>query len=181
MIEISPVHLAEIQKAMKENPQKVNIALARSINRAATNARANMSKKVRERYIVKASDIKETVSLTKATQYKPFATVKSSGSRIDLTKFKLTPKILFKGQNNYKVQVLKTGGYKHVPGFAAESNKWGLFMRTGPKRFPIKRLMGPSVPEMVGNKSIIEWIEKEAQSMLNDRIGHELEQLGAKA
>jgi hypothetical protein len=40
---------------------------------------------------------------------------------------------------------------------------------------PIKRLMGPAVPEMIGNKSVIEWVENEAQKMLNSRVEHELQ------
>ena len=57
-----------------------------------------------------------------------------------------------------------------------------FFQRTTSKRLPIVRLMGPSVPEMIGNKNVIEWVEKEAQSMLNKRIKEELKYiLGAKA
>lgn len=180
MISVEIESLREVQEALRSQPKKVNLVLSRAINRAATNARSNMSKKVREEYLVKASDVKETISMSKATTSNPSATVKSKGQRIDLINFKLSPKILFKGQNNYSVQVHKSGGLKKVPGFAAASNKWGLFMRTGVRQYPIKRLMGPSVPQMIGHENVITWIEREAGTMLNQRIQHELQQvLGA--
>ncbi len=181
MISVEVENLKQVQKALKDQPQKVNLVLSRAINRAATNAKSNMSKKVREEYLVKASDIKDTINISKATSSNPSAMVKSKGQRIDLVDFKLTPKVLFKGQNNYSVQVHKSGGLKKVPGFAAASNKWGLFMRTGVAQYPIKRLMGPSVPQMIGHESVITWIEQEAGLMLNKRVEVELKQvLGAK-
>lgn len=182
MINVELVNLKKVQLALRNQPEKINLVLSRAINRAATNAKSNMSKKVREEYVVKASDVKKTINISKATSSNPSATVKSTGNRLDLVDFKLTPKNLFKGQNNYSVQVHKSGGLKKVPGFAAASNKWGLFMRAGAKQYPIKRLMGPSVPQMIGHESVITWIEQEASSMLNQRVQHELEQvLGARS
>lgn len=178
MIDISINGLAEIQKALKDTPQKVNQVLARAVNRAATNARSNMSKEARKQYLVKASDIKETIKISNATAARPYAIVKSEGKRIDLVNFGLRPKVLFKGQHNYSVQVTKSGGLKPVPGFAAASNKWGLFKRTGAGRYPISRLMGPSVPQMIGRPNVIEEVERDAKSMLDKRILHELERLG---
>lgn len=174
MITVEAENLRQVQEALKDTPYRVNVILARSINRAATNARANMAKTVVKEYTVKSSDVKSTVNVVNATPYKTYATVKSKGQRIDLVDFKLTPKVLFKGQHDYSVQVHRSGGLKRVPGFAAQSNKWGLFMRTGASRFPIKRLMGPSVPQMIGNKNVIEEIENQAQSLLNERLQSEL-------
>jgi len=182
MIKITVEKLLEVQKALKDQPKKINLILSRAINRAATNAKTNMSKKVREQYVIKASDIKSTINISKATSSKPYAIVKSTGKKIDLTMFKINPKDA-RPQNQpkggYKSQIKKEGGLKVVPrGFLVNARGGlGFFQRTGSSRMPIARLMGPSVPQMIGNKNVIESIEKEAQSMLNNRIDHELQRI----
>lgn len=187
MISIEIDNLKQVQQALKDQPKKVNLVLSRAINRAATNAKSNMSKKVRENYLISAADVKATINLTKATSSKPFARVKSTGKRINFAKFKVTPRNFVKGKSGYSVQIKKEGGSKVIPGFMAGTNpnqefRWGFYRRTGKERWPVKQLMGPAVPQMIGSKNVISWVESEAQAMLNQRIQHELEQvLGAKS
>jgi hypothetical protein len=179
-IEIDINNLAQVELALRKTPEKINQVLSRAVNRAATNAKSNMSKKVREEYAIKASDIKNAVNITRATTSKPDATVKSAGKKINLAKFRISPTAPRPNnppKDGYKVQVKKSEGLKVVPrGFLVNSNGGlAFFQRTGSSRMPIKRLMGPAVPEMIGNKSVIEWVENEAQKMLNSRVEHELQ------
>jgi hypothetical protein len=177
-IEVSILRLAEVQKAFKDSPQKVNQILARAINRTTTNVKTNMAKKAAEHYEIKQSDIKTTIDITKAVSTRPSATVRSAGQHIDLTKFKISPDLLVNGEHDYSVQVLKADGKKAVPGFASG---FGLFRRTGSSHLPISRLMGPSVPQMIDKPNAIAYIESEARTMLDKRLKHELERsLGAK-
>jgi hypothetical protein len=178
MISIKIENLDQVKAELKDMPQKINTVLSRAVNRAVTNAKKNMSIEARKRYaVVKSGDIKASINDTKATPQHPFATIASKGKKIDLIDFKLTPKNLFKGQNGYKVQVLQSGGTKIVPGFAASTKgNWGLFKRDGSARYPMSRLMGPAVPQMIENKEVIGAIEREAQAMLNKRITAEIAQ-----
>jgi len=185
MIDVTIENYNLVQKALKDQPKKINMVLSRAINRAATNAKANMSKKVREEYVVPASEVKKTIVITRATTSSPTAIVKSMGKKISLAKFKISPTQPRPANPPaaYKVQIKKNGGLKPVErGFLANVNgNIGFFQRVGSSRMPITRLMGPSVPQMIGNKSVIERVENEAKKMLNTRIQHELEQvLGAK-
>jgi hypothetical protein len=182
MIDIELKNLLKVQKALKDQPKKINLVLSRAINRAATNAKANMAKKVREQYVVKAADIKDTIKITKATSQKPVAEVRSVGKKINLTKFKTSPhepRPKNPPKGGYKSQVKKEGGLKAVPkGFLVNvRGTLAMMQRVGKERLPIKRLMGPSVPEMIGRKNVIEWVETEAKSMLNNRIDHELKRI----
>lgn len=186
MIDITVENYLAVQKALQGQPKKINLVLSRAINRAATTARAAMSKKVREQYLVKASDVKSSIKITRATTSKPMAEVRSTGKKISLAKFRVSPTEPRpkKPPGAYKSQVKKSGGLKPVDrGFLATVNgSVGFFLRVGASRLPVKRLMGPSVPEMIGQKGTITWVENEAKSMLNSRIQHEMEQvLGAKA
>jgi hypothetical protein len=185
MIDITLENYAVVQKLLKDQPKKVNLVLSRAINRAATTAKAAMSKKVREVYVVSAAEVKKSIIITRATASRPFAIVKSTGKKISLAKFRTSP-TQPRPKNPpsaYKVQIKKSGGLKAVPrGFLINvKGSVGFFQRVGASRFPITRLMGPSVPQMIGQKSVIDWVETQARNMLNTRIQHELEQvLGAK-
>ena len=175
MISVSIEKLAEVQEALKATPERVNLVLSRAVNRSVTNAKANIAKKVTAKYAVKSSDVKLTISDDKkATAANPTAIIKSVGKKIDYVDFSLTPKNLFKGQHDYSIKITKSGGWEKVPGFAAASNKWGLFKRKGPDRYPWSRLMGPAIPQMIGSKDVIEQIERDALAMLNKRVDAEL-------
>lgn len=180
MIDITVKDQEALQKALKKTPEKVNAVLSRAVNRAVTNVKSNISKKVRENYVIKASDVKNTLQISKATQKQPFAFVRSVGKRIDLTKFRLSPsspRPKNPPKGGYRMQVMKREGLKTVPrGFLAEARgSIGMFQRTGSARFPIKRLTGPSIPQMIERKDTLEYIESEAKKMLSSRIQHELD------
>lgn len=180
MITVTAENLEAVQKALSGTPKKVNQVLSRAVNRAVTNVKSNISKKVRENYIVKPADVKDSLKITRATSNNPVAIVRSTGKKISLTKFRIKPsdaRPKKPPKNGYQVQVKKSEGYKTVPrGFLAYAKgSLGFFQRTGSSRMPIKRLMGPSIPEMIGHKDTIAYIESEANSMLNERIKHELE------
>ncbi len=185
MIDVTLENYNLVQKMLKGQPKKINLVLSRAINRSATAAQAAMSKKVREVYLVKAAAVKKTIKITRATTSRPTAIVKSTGKKIGLAEFKTSPSSPRPSNppSAYKVQVKKGGGLKPVEGgfLAMVNGGMGFFRRIGSSRLPTTRLMGPSVPQMIGQKSIIEWVELQAKNMLNTRIQHELKQvLGAQ-
>lgn len=180
-IEASVEGIEKVQKAFKNNPKRVNRVLSRAVNRTTVNVRANMAKKVREQYTVKSSAVKDSIVITRATADKPFAIVKSAGKKINLAKFRISPTERKSPKNpprgGYKVQVKKSEGLKPVPrGFLLESSSGTLafFQRLGAARLPIKRLMGPAIPQMINHAQTVEYIESEARKMLNNRIDSEL-------
>lgn len=185
MIDITIENYEKVQQALKDTPKIVNQVLSRAVNRAAKNAEVNMSKKVREQYVIKASDVKSAITIIKATSQSPVALVRATGKKNNLTKFKISPTGALQPQpkGGYKAKVKKSGSLNVVPrGFLVNVRGSLAFMqRVGSARMPIARLMGPSVPQMIGNKDVITYVENEAKSILDKRIQHELERvLGAK-
>lgn len=171
--------LEEIKKELGALEKKAPKILARVLNRTLTNVQKNVVKSVRDKYIIKASDIKQTLKTTKASTSKLNAQVKSEGMRVLLYKFRVSPKNPrpSKAPRTYKARVLKKSALKPVRGgFVAQmkSGHLGIFERTGTKRTPIKELVGPSIPQMVGNKEIIQKIESEAQKTIQNRLKHEI-------
>lgn len=179
-IGLSWVNMRRLEKLFEDEPKKVNLVLSRAVNRATATVKSSISTAVRKQYVISAADVKSSIDITKATANKPVAIVRSAGNKIDLTKFRVSPASLSNGQHNYSVQVKKDGGRKLVPGFAAKAPSWGLFRRTGAARFPITRLMGPSVPEMIGQPDAIAYISDKGSDMLNRRVVHELERMEGK-
>lgn len=186
MISVTLENLQKVELALIGQPDKVNQVLARAVNRAVTNVKSNISKKVKDEYEIKSADVKNSLKITKASFRSPVAVVRSTGHKIDLAKFKLNPKKPDPGKKPrpvYQVKVKKTEGYKTVPrGFLAYAKgSVGFFQRDGSARFPITRLMGPSIPEMIGRQDTVAYIEDEAQKMLQARLEHELQRvLGAR-
>lgn len=179
MITIDSIKFKEVEKELGEYKTKAPVALSRALNRAASNAKTNASKKVREQYTIKAKDIKSTINITKANKSSLRAVVKSTGERTPLIKFKVSPPNP-RPKNPPKVLrvEVKKGGLKNLVGaFVANVNGNKVFKRTSSARLPIQQLFGPAVPQMLGTSSIKDFIENEATKIFDQRLDHEIERI----
>lgn len=180
MIQIDEKKIAEVEAALSHIPGATPIAIARAINRATQQAKTEAVKKVRERYIIRATDVNSTIRIIRATAARPIAIIRSRGSVMPLSKFRYTrprsPGV--KGTTPAKARVLKAGGNKPIKSaFVAQmsSGHTGIFVRAGKARLPIDQKMGPSVPQMLGHDSVIEHVEQVAQEILPKRLDHEVD------
>lgn len=166
------------------------------INRVASNVRKNISKFVLKRYIIKSEDVKKTVTISKRpSKADPTAIITSKGELIPLIKFRVkadTP-IKKRPQPDYKAKVLKKSKLSvsrhsfvqqmpsgHIGIFRRKliSKELGSIVKGGKEKFKaIRELYGPSVPEMVGNEEVWKLIEKDAISMRDKRLEHEIKRL----
>ncbi len=69
-------------------------AISNAINRATTNINSNISKKLRQEYIVKAAVIRRTLTRTRASRANLGSEVRSTGGVIPLLEFKVAPKTI---------------------------------------------------------------------------------------
>ena len=69
---------------------------------------------------------------------------------------------------------IKKGTETKVPnGFVSAS---GIFMkRQGKERYPLKGIYGPALPQMFGNETVMNAMQKEGMEMYEKRLYHELE------
>lgn len=144
-------------------PGGMSKVLPRAINRALTAGRAQVSKSVRERYTVAASEVKKSLRLVRARKTEPSGEIVSEGLQLPLRAFKHSPSdesTTGAARRKVRVTVRKGGTFSLDRGF-----KWlghifarqpGIKSRVyidskGKKRRgePIERLAGPSVPSMV--------------------------------
>ena len=117
-----------------------------------------------------------------------FGAVISRGSPIALSKFKVSPKREVKHMKKgnyspkvYKSGVEKSGGLKPLSGnpkaflgIMRSTGHVGVMVRKSDKRFPIKLLYGPSVPQMAKNEEIMEKLNRQAGETLEKRINAEV-------
>lgn len=180
-IQIKVDNVEEIKSKFGNMHKKAPSVLSRVINRVITNIKKNISVAVKKRYLVKTEDIKKTLYSSKATSSRLAAFIKSTGTRIPLYKFKVSPAQPRPKTppKSFKARVLKSSGLKPLPGFVAKmkSGHLGIFERQDGARLPIRELYGPSVPQMVGNDEVWQQIEKEANDTVQKRMEHELNRL----
>ncbi|MFT5872813.1 MAG: hypothetical protein ACI8WT_001750 [Clostridium sp.] len=179
MITIDSNKLKEVEKQLGQFKGKAPSAISRALNRAAANAKTNASKKAREKYIIKSSDIKSSINVSKATKSNLGAAVVSKGERLGLHKFKVSPKIP-RPKNppkGLKISVKKGSGKKLLHAFIADINGGKVFERTSKSRLPIRQLYGPAIPQMLGNISIKNYIESESAKVFNERLDHEIKNI----
>ncbi|MBP1924596.1 hypothetical protein J2Z76_000449 [Sedimentibacter acidaminivorans] len=153
-------------------------AISNALNRAATNVNSNIKKEVRKEYNIKSQDIGETLAKTKATKGSLRAEVKSSGRSVPLDRFKVSPMTVNpKRKSQIKIGVKKDGLKTVMGAFVADVSGKKVFQRSSKSRLPIKKLFGPSVPQMLENENVKEIIETEGHETFNKRLEHEIDRI----
>lgn len=164
---------------------KAPSVLARVISRVASNVRKNLSKETIKKYSVKSSDVKATVSYKKPSVSNLDSYVKTSGKTIPLYKFKIKPKNYtstlgkkISKRPTVKAKVMKSSSFKTIgTAFIAKMKNGhiGVFKRDEEDK--IKELHTLSIPQMVANKEVMDFIYKDAAVTYNKRITHEINRI----
>lgn len=177
MIKIEPIGLEKVDKVLKDLPKKANQIKYRVVQRAALAGKSEAIKQAKNKYNLKTEEITKTFKLIKPTKDNPISELISTGKRIRLIKFKVTPKAVPKKRKNIKVSVLKAQGMKTLKSaFIAKmpNGITGIFEREGRERVPLRQLFGPSVPQLFRDETIKTAIKEKAKEVLEKRIVHEL-------
>lgn len=181
MITVDEKQIERAEELLKNIPDGVSKAIVNAINRAAEGARTDAVKKARERYHVKAKDIRKTIEIERATYENQAAIVRAEGSPLALSKFKITPsKPPQKRRKKPVIARVIRGEGGPIPGaFVArmKSGHIGVFKRAGKSRLPITQLFGPSVPQMLGYETVTAFVEERAQERLEQRLEYEIDRL----
>lgn len=165
------------KKLLSEVPGGVETALMRSINRAAQAGKTQAVKEVRARYTVKAADVRQTLTTSKATRAKLEAEIVSRGPMLGLAAYKHSPKTDSTGANQKRVRVSvkRDGGMKPLGQAFVWHGK--IMQRVGKKRLPIEKKLGPSIPSIIGNQEVVEAIEERTEEMIVKRLDHEVNRI----
>lgn len=186
-------NIDEIEKKLSEITDRSRLVMMRAMNRTARNIATTTKREVASRYFVKQKQVADTLKISKASKSNLEVAVVSKGEKLELEKFKVSPrepvKIISREERTpkvYKAAVKKAGGLKPLYGervsgkqskpFFATTKKGtqGIFFRSRAKAYPIKQVMGPAIPQIIDNKEIMENIMKKANETLEKCIEHEL-------
>lgn len=181
MIELTVSQIEKIEEKLRDIPDKIPIVTSRAINRAAEQARTEAARGARQTYTVKYHKLIDNIKIVKAYPGRLLAEVKSKGSPLELMKFKVRANKPLPERGKYAVVSVKKGSSKIINGSFVltiknneESEFTNIFIRVSKARKPIKSLFGPSIPQMIGNPSVVKSIEEKARQVLDKRIEHEI-------
>lgn len=178
MIELNVGQVERIEEIFRNTPQQVPKVISRAINRSAHAARAQATRSVRETYNIKHRDVSSTIKVRTASPANLTANIRSSGAPLKLMNFRVSPK----GPKKVKQVTVgvKKGSRKRIKGaFVAGMNSGhvNVFTRVSKPRLPIRGHYGPSVPQMIGNESVVSVVENKAYDELDKRLEHEIDRL----
>lgn len=178
ILKIDAEALKDVQKKLKSIPEKAPNAMASALNRTITNVTTNISKETRKKYHIKAGDIKSNLTKSKASRSNLSGEVSVKGKVIGLDKFKVSPKTVNpKRRQQLKISVKKGNVGRVMGAFISNMSGIKVAKRTTNKRLPIKRLYGPSAPQMVGNEEVARVVTQEAGKTYEKRLEHEINRL----
>lgn len=179
--------MKEIMTILGETKKKsAPKVLSKAVNATAVEARKLLAEKAKETYEIKSAAFKKEMTHDKATPRDPIATLKAKGGPIELFKFKTSPATYKTGKDRppkSRARVKAHGGMKNllvdgrwafVTQFA--SGHKSLVQRTSKNRLPIKNLLSPSIPQMLGNETeVYGEVQPVIQEMLWNHIYEELD------
>lgn len=173
--------IAEIKERLGAMENRAPQVIASSLNRAMSSVARTVNEELRKNYHIKTSEIKPTITRTRAKRSDVNAVLKSTGPVIPLDRFKVSPKTVNPKRKSAIKVAVKKGATKQLEGaFNADINGVKVFRRSTKKRLPIERLFGPSVPQMLNREDIRNRIDAAGQQMFSQRIDHEIDRILAK-
>lgn len=181
--------LARIISQLNSLPQKIAApnVLKNALNSTARKVRQQIIKDSKERYALKQKKALQSESKVLSASIATLAaTVQAKGSMREIMDFMTQPNTktgaaAAKVLNESSMKSLEAGGLKaFITTF--RSGHTAIVQRRGAGRLPVKKLLSPAVPHMMGNEEVRAKAEALAYETLQKEIEKRIQQLtGAKA
>ena len=171
-LELNESNFALVDLKIKEAPQKVMFVTSRALNRTIAMTKTRQTKDAKSKYTLLNSLYAGGISVLKANPGNLMASVNAKGAPISLEYFKVSSK---KRNNRKRLTVeVKKGESKSLgDAFIGYSNRATVCQRLGAERVPLKQLFGPSLPQILGETSILEQLTIFSNDKFNERFEHE--------
>ena len=156
-------------------PKQAPVAIARAMNRAIDSTKTEASRIVKENYTIKASSVKQSLSVKKASKNELVAQFLSTAnsSSLSMAHYKFSPNRDTTGKAFRPVtaEIKKGSPFTVNNGFIWNGN---VFRRTGKKRLPIEVKTGPTVPQLLSQEDAFEALQEKAEETFMKRLDHEV-------
>jgi hypothetical protein len=187
-MKIKFIGLDKVLKDLKDKERQIIKLASASINRTASHVRAQIVKMGREEYTMKASSLRDAISIEKVSGSKGLQAIVSVKRQvIPLTEFKtkggnrriaVGEPVITKAKRRRRritpiaVMVKKATGYLPLPGAFRGKSRRGptIYIRKTQARYPLKPLSGPSPGGIVGQTVNLEKIRSSAQAYLQREL-----------
>jgi hypothetical protein len=151
-----------IANQLGEYADKAPTVLKQALNATAKDARSMLAEQAKDIYVVQKSKFNKAMTIKNASARKLEALIVTAGAPLELIDFKANPKKPSTGVDRPDVvmgKVLVKSSLKrlemgNLKAFVAKfkSGHVSIVQRRGPERLPVKKLLSPSIPKMVGNE-----------------------------
>ncbi len=166
------------QRLLAGIPEGADKAIGRALKRAGTAGNAHTAKVIKQEYAIGSGDLKKygkgTVRYS-VSGGSSEVTITYRGTHIPLLRFDTSV-----GKDGRVTARVKTGSGKTAFDHAfmatmPSTGHTGIFERETSKRFPVRELLGPSVPQMIdANETVKEEIAEKIEKTFDERIDHEI-------
>ena len=175
MIDISAEPLQRANAALRGLPGALPRVLSLATNRTLEGLRTDAASETKKRYHAKASDIRKTLTLKKASAGKLTTTMLSRGPRRSLAAYKLIPSSPSKG-GKWLMGAVKTDGLKPLKNafLVGRGGQYKPYIRIGSGKNSIEPVISPSIPQIVKNEETVAAMEKGASERFEKRLDHEI-------
>lgn len=195
VFEVNQSHYKNIESVLGNMQKNNKMILKKAINATAKTARKKFANTAKEKYALKTAGFNKSMTVKNATVSRLEANILSKGEAIELGKFKASPFRYATGNNRpkeVKAKVLTTSTMKalingntkafvakfrsgHIAIVERDSNKK---MKSDPKKAALRKLLSPSIPQMLGNeKRVYGIIEPEIEEILVQNIRAEVSKI----
>ncbi|MCI6381335.1 phage tail protein [Fusobacterium mortiferum] len=191
MVTIDSKDIEAARKSLSHISNGIERAISAAINHSLGKAKTSLKRKVREEYFIKDSDVEKTLKTKKSTISTLSGTIISTSTRTALSKFNVKT-----SSSGLTVAIKKGTGRVPVTGkpilygkpFLAKfkTGHIGVMQRKTEKKqrvakgewkSPMQELFTLSIPQMLGNPSVQNYIEEYASDLVQNRFYHEVDRL----
>ena len=170
-----------IANQLGEYADKAPTVLKQALNATAKDVRSMLAEQAKEIYIVQKSKFNKAMKIKNASARKLEALIVAAGAPLELIDFKTNPKKPSTGSARPDVmtgKVLVQSSMKrlemgNLKAFVAKfkSGHVSIVQRKSPERLPVKKLLSPSIPKMIGNeKQVYGEVEPKIAELLDANI-----------
>lgn len=191
-IKVDKNQINKVQNTLHSMQMKSPEVLKKAINETAKQARKELSQKAQQTYALKTRGFNSSMKIKGATVSKLEANIITKGEALEIGKFKASPFKYTTGKNRpsyIKAKVLSSSNMKaliksDVKAFVSKFRNGhvaivqrvpGKVMESNPKKTFLKKLLSPSIPQMIGNeREVYGSVEPKIQTLLQENIQREL-------
>lgn len=194
-IKVDEAKLKNIEQRLDKNAKQASNVLKKAVNKTAKEAKKKLAVKAKEEYTLKggASQYNKAMIVKSAVKANPEVMISIKGEAIDLIDFNVTPKMIARTGNRpkqYKGKVLRKSSLKTlekggVKAFITEFASGhiaivqrvpGKRMKSKPKKEFLKKLLSPSIPQILGSDRVYGQVEPEINESLKQNLSEFIKQ-----